>query len=114
MRQRCRNPNNAAYKHYGARGILVCSEWDESFESFIADMGEPPSDKHSLDRINPYKGYEPGNCRWATSSEQIKNRRKSADLAIENLSVDDLIFLLSYRSGVKIETISNAIEKGKP
>lgn len=72
MHQRCRNPKCRQYKWYGARGVRVCERW-ESFENFLADMGERPNGK-TLDRIDGEGDYEPGNCRWATSSEQQRNR----------------------------------------
>lgn len=74
MKQRCLNPNNPRYSSYGGRGITVCPEWME-FEAFYADMGDCPAANLSIDRINNDKGYEPGNCRWATASEQQRNKR---------------------------------------
>lgn len=73
MRQRCSNPNDANYHYYGGRGVSVCGRW-ESFEAFIADMGEAPKGL-TLDRIDPNGNYEPGNCRWATWAVQRHNRR---------------------------------------
>lgn len=72
LRDRCLNPNSAAYYRYGGRGITVCKRW-ESFENFYADVGDPPSNKHTLDRINNDKGYTPSNVRWATRKEQSNN-----------------------------------------
>lgn len=73
MLARCNNPNQKAYAYYGARGITVCKRW-QKYENFIADMGQRPSPKHSLERIKVGVGYRPSNCRWATQTEQQKNK----------------------------------------
>lgn len=74
MKARCQNPNHSAYKYYGGLGIKVCDRW-QSFENFLADMGERPERK-TLDRINTWGNYEPENCRWASIGQQSKNRRR--------------------------------------
>jgi hypothetical protein len=84
MLDRCHNPDHASYSRYGALGITVCNEWRESVTAFIRDVGPRPSRDHSLDRIDPTKGYEPGNCRWATRSEQQQNRRDTIKLTFKD------------------------------
>lgn len=77
MLDRCYNNKSRDYPNYGGRGITVCIEWKYSFEAFYNSMGDdPPTEKHSIDRINNDGNYEPSNCRWATHTEQMKNRRK--------------------------------------
>lgn len=61
---------------YADRGIKVCARWAASFQAFLADVGRRPSPDHSIDRFPDNDGnYEPGNVRWATRSQQAKNRR---------------------------------------
>ncbi len=73
-KQRCHNPKNPKYPIYGGRGITMCDLWRRSFQDFFDHIGPIPSPKHTLDRKNTNKGYEPGNVRWATYKEQNNNR----------------------------------------
>lgn len=76
LRQRCDNPNNKAYKHYGGRGISYTKRWND-FSKFLKDMGIKPSKELSIDRINNDGNYNKTNCRWATAKQQANNRRNS-------------------------------------
>lgn len=77
MKQRCYTESSVGYSNYGGRGITVCDRWRDCFENFLADMGECPSDKHSIDRIDTNGNYEPSNCRWATAKVQGNNTRRN-------------------------------------
>jgi hypothetical protein len=83
IRQRCLNPTHKKYKYYGGRGITVCDRWRHSFENFLSDMGPRPTPKHSAERINNNRGYEPGNVKWATKLEQANNTRSNHFLTID-------------------------------
>jgi hypothetical protein len=79
MVNRCTNPNHTSFARYGGIGITVCDRWRD-FRNFLADMGERPAGK-TLDRIDGMKGYEPGNCRWASATEQRRNITAGGDAA---------------------------------
>jgi hypothetical protein len=74
MIQRCTNKKHINYPNYGGRGITVCDSW-LNYQNFVADMGQRPNAKMSLDRIDNDKGYSKDNCKWSTQTEQTRNRR---------------------------------------
>ena len=74
MKQRCNYVEGEGYEFYGARSITVCKRWEESFENFLADMGERPEGM-TIERNYTNGNYEPGNCCWASMPEQQRNRR---------------------------------------
>lgn len=86
MIRRCHNPMTHEWAKYGGRGIAVCDAWRSDYRVFIADMGRRPSPQHSIDRIDNNKGYEPGNCRWATRIEQGRNRRDNRLVTIDGIT----------------------------
>lgn len=77
LRDRCQNPKSQCFASYGGRGIKVCYRWAASYEAFLADMGRAPGRDYSIDRIDNDGDYEPANCRWATRSQQQRNKRPS-------------------------------------
>lgn len=87
MRARCAATKGRDFESYAARGIAVCERWN-SFENFLADMGPKPSPSHSLGRRDNDIGYEPGNCRWETPTEQARNTRVSKVWSIKGETFD--------------------------
>ena len=77
MKSRCTNKSNKWYPSYGARGVNVCKEWNDSFEAFFNDMGLAPSKKHQIDRKDNNASYSKENCRWTTASKNQRNKSTS-------------------------------------
>lgn len=107
---RCTNPWAPSFSRYGARGVTVCERW-RSFEAFLADMGPRPEGT-SLDRIDNDGNYEPGNCRWATRSEQQNNRRCNRVLRCDGR--DQTITEWAREMGVSVGCIAGRLSDGWP
>jgi hypothetical protein len=108
MIQRCTNPKNPQWRDYGARGISVCTQW-RSFPGFLADMGEPPPGA-TIERIDNDRGYEPGNCRWATRAEQNRNTRRNH--LVEHDGVRLTVGEWASRLGLKPSTLVQRLRRG--
>ncbi len=111
MVERCTNPKHESWESYGGRGIAVCERWLESFEAFLEDMGPRPA-RHTIDRKDNARGYEPGNCRWATHEEQARNRRSTRLITIgnETLCAEDW----AKRNGVSPSAVYDRLRRGWP
>ena len=110
MRGRCNNPNNQDYHSYGGRGIAVCERWDHSLEAFLEDMGRRPTPEYSIDRIQNDGNYEPGNCQWATPTQQARNTRKNVHLSVNG--EDKILCDAARELGLPPETIMARIKRG--
>lgn len=112
MLQRCRNRSNSAWASYGGRGVEVCDRWADSFDAFLADMGHRPTPGATLERINNDGPYAPGNVRWATRTEQARNRRSTAYVTMngESLSIAEW----AERFGVPYKRLWERLRSGMP
>ncbi len=108
MKQRCNYPQHVAYQRYGGRGIKVCDRW-LMFEAFVEDMGERPSGC-SIDRIDNDGNYEPGNCRWATITEQARNKYKNVMLDYGGHT--RCVAEWAEETGIQAATIAARIKRG--
>jgi hypothetical protein len=111
MVSRCTNPKSKDWRLYGARGISICKEW-LNIDSFIKDMGERPSKKHSLDRVDNNRGYNKDNCRWAIPKEQANNKRNNRKFLLngESLTLSNI----SLKYGINIATLHRRLSLGEP
>lgn len=108
MRQRCWNQNDEHFANYGGRGITICARWMD-FSNFYADMGNRPGDK-TIDRIDVNGDYEPGNCRWATPSQQNRNRRNNRILKLDG--EERTLTGWAEHIGMNRSTLDNRIRDG--
>jgi hypothetical protein len=83
MKYRCLNANSTGHDNYGGRGIIICDRWldpENGFADFLIDMGPRPSLEHEIERKNNDGNYCPENCKWATRTEQGRNKRNNVML----------------------------------
>lgn len=106
MRRRCSDKANPSY---GAIGIKVCERWERSFQDFLYDVGPRPDGK-TLDRIDPSKGYDSRNCRWATPTEQARNRRDNVRITAAGKT--QLLVEWVEETGIPKATIERRIARG--
>lgn len=114
VRGRCFAPTKGvAYQQYGARGITMDDEWAGDFLAFLRDVGEPPTDGHSLDRIDNSKGYVPGNVRWATPVEQANNKSNNRWVTYQGqrYTLAQLARKVAEECGLRPKQFSRALEK---
>lgn len=111
IRARCLNENTPAFNHYGGRGIKICDRWG-SFENFLSDMGERPSKKHSIERVDSNKGYEPDNCIWALWVDQANNTSRNHRIEYNGMNMTTAQW--SREIGVNVHTIQDRIGRGLP
>jgi hypothetical protein len=105
-----RGLGRADRNRYADRGIRVCGRW-LTFENFLVDMGERPPGT-SIERIDNARGYEPGTCRWATATEQARNRRSNLLITVDGETLP--LVEWAARSGVGRATIAHRIKVGWP
>lgn len=86
MKKRCLNAQGKDFHLYQGKGIRVCDRWLDSFDNFYADMGEKPSPKHSIERRDSDKNYEPSNCYWGTPMQQARNTSRNVFYKYEGSS----------------------------
>jgi hypothetical protein len=112
VKRRCLNPNDKVYQAYGGSGVTICQRWSGSFEAFLSDMGLRPTARHTIERKDNSKGYEPGNCRWATRAEQNRNKSNNRPITLgaETKTLSEWAAAL----GVCHETIRYRLAAGWP
>lgn len=113
MHQRCSNPRCKNYKNYGARSIAVCERWGK-FENFYADMGPRPIGRvrYTVERNDTGGNYEPGNCRWATYTEQLNNTRRNRIIEFRGERLN--ITQWATKLGINRIVLDSRIKRGMP
>lgn len=108
--KRTENQKYIHFKNYGGRGITVCERWRNSYSNFLGDMGQKPSPKHSIERINNEGDYEPSNCCWATQKAQCRNKRNNHKITHEGTTL--CLGAWAEKLGMNYMTLYSRIRKG--
>ena len=118
MIQRCYHPSQNCFARYGGRGVRVCDRWNPKaggcFENFLADMGEPPSARHTLDKDKLGDGmlYSPETCCWLTPEEQARHTRRTAWVTYNGQEM--LLGEAAKLAGLPLSTVTNRRRRGWP
>lgn len=111
MVARCHRKNTKAYPEYGGRGITVCDEWMNCFQSFyLWAMANGYNDELSIDRVDNDKGYSPSNCRWVTVYTQANNKR--SNITVEYNGESRTVAEWAKILGIKYATLRKRLEEG--
>jgi hypothetical protein len=109
MKRRCCCPSSHNYKNYGGRGITICKRW-MSFENFYEDMGDRPSDQHSIERLDNDKGYNRENCCWVLPEQQTRNKRSNRNITYKGET--KILADWAKQFNISRVTISSRIKRG--
>lgn len=112
MKMRCTDPSSDRYDRYGGRGITVCDRWLNSFSAFLEDMGDRPSSKHSLERINNNASYCPENCVWASREVQANNKSNNRRLTHDGRSMT--LSQWARHAGLSMKLLWKRLDDGWP
>lgn len=107
MKERCKNPQCKAYPGYGGRGIEMAARW-EDFDNFYADIGDPPTSRHSIERKDNNGNYEPDNCVWETTAAQSRNKRSTRFLTHKGRTMCMMDW--ANEAGMKYNTLQGRID----
>lgn len=112
MKERCNSPKFKQYHNYGGRGITVCKQWEERFRNFLYWAIKRGYQKGlELDRIDNDKGYSPENCRWATHSQN--NRNKTNNRYALYRGENRLLIELCEEHSIHFKTVCNRLDRAK-
>ncbi len=111
IHRRCEDPKDKSYARYGAIGVSVCKRW-RKFENFLADMGLKPTPKHQIERRSNSERYKPGNCYWASTHRQSRN--KSSNVTVIYEGVQMVLRDACYLAQLNYWTVWSRIDRDLP